>query len=91
MTRYRIHEQASAICVELTGAGGQEPELLRAFQECRSGHCTCPTSEYQKLASMQVQHDPEHITLRLQAKPGTRFNTSEIAACLDHTVSKLDR
>ena len=91
MTRYRIHQDASAICVELTEAGGQEAELLRAFEECRSGHCTCPTSEYQKLASMQVQHDAEHISLRLQAKPGTRLDASQIAVCLDHTVTKLDR
>ena len=91
MTRYRIHEEASAIRIELTETGGHEPELLRAFEECRSGHCTCPTSEYQKLASMQVQHEPEHLTLRLQAQPGTRFNASEITACLDHTITKLDR
>ncbi len=91
MTRYRIHEEASAIRVELTETGGHEQELLRAFEECRSGHCTCPTSEYQKLASMVVQHDPEHITLRLEAQPGTRFRASEITTCLDHTVTKLDR
>ena len=47
-------------------------------------------SEYQKLASMDIQQAGDVITLRLEAKPGETFDTSEIAACLDYTTKQLD-
>jgi hypothetical protein len=41
--------------IELTEVGGQQDDLLAAFAECQSGRCSCPTEEYQKVASMEVQ------------------------------------
>lgn len=53
------------------------------------GHCTCPTDEYQKVAGMQVTEAADEVVLHLQAKPGTRFDMTEISACLDHTIAKV--
>lgn len=91
MARYRIEQEASAVVVELTGVAAQQEELLEAFSECQSGRCSCPTNEYEKLAAMDVQQGEERILLRLEAKPGLALDSSEIAACLDHTVSKIGR
>ena len=90
MARYKIDEEASAVVVELTEVAGKQEELLQAFGECQSGRCSCPTNEYEKLAAMEVQPSEERITLRLQAKPGMALDSSEIAACLDHTVAKVE-
>ena len=40
---------------------------------------------------MEVETGDEQITLRLQAKPGTAFDSSQIAVCLNHTVAKVAR
>jgi hypothetical protein len=91
MTRYRIEQQASAVVIELTEVAGKQKELLEAFGECQSGRCSCPTNEYDKLAAMEVQPGAEQIVLTLEAKPGLALDSSAIAACLDHTVSKVER
>lgn len=39
---------------------------------------------------MEVASSDEEITLRLAAKPGERFDTTEISACLDHSLSKVN-
>jgi hypothetical protein len=91
MASYRIEQDDATVVIELVDVGGKQEELLDAFDECRSGRCSCPTNEYEKLAAMDVEASTEQITLRLQAKPGTAFDSSELAACLDHTVGKLDR
>jgi hypothetical protein len=70
---------------------GRQRQLLEAFQECRSGCCTCPVGEYQKVAGMQVTEAVDGITLHLQARPGTRFDTGEISACLDHTMAMVQQ
>lgn len=90
MARYKIDEMESAVVIEVTDVAGRQEELLDAFGECQSGRCSCPTNEYEKLAAMEVQPGEERITLRLQAKPGMALDTSEIAACLDHTVAKIE-
>jgi hypothetical protein len=89
MARYRIEERESTVSIEVTGVGGQQNQLLEAFGECQAGQCSCPTDEYQKLAAIDVQHAGDLIRLRLEAKPGEKFDTAEIAACLDYTTAKL--
>jgi len=90
-TSYRIEEDESGLSVELNGAAGKTDELLEAFGECKEGQCSCPTDEYKKLASMDVEQSGDVIRLRLEAKAGEKFDTSEIAACLDYTTPKLGR
>jgi len=54
MARYRIDDEDASVSIEVTDVAGQE--LFEAFRECQAGQCSCPTDEYQKLASMDVQH-----------------------------------
>jgi hypothetical protein len=91
MARYRVQDQPQGVAIQVTEVAGRQRQLLEAFQDCQSGHCTCPTEEYQKVAAMQVTEAADEITLELQARPGTRFDTSEIAACLDHTIAKVQQ
>ena len=69
MARYRIQDDESAVSVEVTEVGANAQKLLRALRECQAGQCSCPTDEYQKLASMDIQLAGDVISLRLEAKP----------------------
>jgi len=91
MARYRMEQGPQGIAIELTDVAGRREELLAAFEECQSGQCTCPTDEYQKMAGMDVGSTDDEIVLRLAAKPGARLDVDEISACLDYTVSKIER
>jgi hypothetical protein len=90
MARHRIEQDAGAVVIELTEVGGMQEELLEAFGECQAGRCSCPTDEYEKLAAMEVQSDEERITILLRVKPEKVLDPSEITACLDRSVSKID-
>lgn len=88
MARYRIEESEKAVIVDVTEVGGKQEKLLDAFSACQAGQCSCPTDEYEKLAAMEVQRGEDDIQLRLEPKPGEKFDVSEIAACLDYTTAK---
>jgi hypothetical protein len=88
MTKYTISANGSSIAIELTDVAGRQAELLEAFGECQEGRCSCPTDEYLKVATMEVQPAEDRIAIKLQARPGTILDTAEIAACLDYTVGK---
>jgi hypothetical protein len=87
MARYRIDDEDASVFIEVTGVAGQEQELLEAFGECQAGQCSCPAGEYQKLASMDVQHTGDVIRIRLEPTAGQVLNTRQIAACLDYTTA----
>ena len=90
MTRYRIRNEHSALSIDLTEVGGRQDEFLSAFAECWSGQRSCPTDQFEKLASMDVHQSEDQIALRLNSKHGTRLDSSDIAACVDHTVNKIE-
>jgi hypothetical protein len=83
MARYRIDEEESAVSITVTEVGSHRAQLMEAFGDCQAGRCSCPTNE-----SIQVEQVGDVIRLRLEPKPGEKFNTSEIAACLDYTTAK---
>jgi hypothetical protein len=91
MAPYRIERDPQGIAIELTGVAGRQEELLDAFEQSQSGHCTCPTDEYKKMAGMDVASTHDEIVLRLAAKPAARLDADEISTCLDYTVSKIER
>ena len=90
MTSYRITPRDAGVMIELTEVGDRKQHLLAAFGECQAGECSCPTTEYEKVAEMDVQPSDDAITLALRAKPGVQLDTEQIAACLNYTVAQAD-
>lgn len=89
MARYRLTEEPkSAVAIEVTDVAGKQDMLLGAFAACQAGQCTCPTDEYKKLDSMEIEASEDAIRLRLEPIEGEKFDLSEIAACLDYTTAK---
>ena len=91
MTRYEITPADAGLAIQITGVGDKRGGLLTAFGECQQGQCSCPTDEYQKVEAMEVTQSDDAISIRLRAKPGTEFDTLEIAACLDYTVTRTSQ
>jgi hypothetical protein len=89
MARYEITPSDAGVAIQVTDVGDQREVLLAAFAECQQGQCSCPTDEYRKVEAMEVAHSEGAIEIRLRAKPGTEFDSREIAACLDYTVTKV--
>ena len=89
MARYRLTEEPkSAVAIEITEVAGKRDQLLGALAACKAGECSCPTDEYKKLNSMDIDTSDDRIRLRLEPKSGEKFDLSEIAACLDYTTAK---
>lgn len=86
MTTYKISPNSAGLAIELAEVGEQEEELLAAFALCQQGQCSCPTDEYQKVESMDVDPGGGEILIQLRPKKGTSFDISELTACLDYTV-----
>lgn len=90
MPEYRIRDDAKAVSIELTEVAGKQEQLLQAFGECQAGQCSCPTDQYEKVAEMQVDSNEQAITIQLRPVEGERFDTDEIAACLDYTIAQSE-
>lgn len=89
MPNYQISQDDTNVSIELKNVGGTEKQIIEAFGECKAGRCSCPTDEYEKLASMDVQQTEGLIKVRLQTKPGQKLDTAQVAACLDHVTETV--
>ena len=81
--RSRVKEVSEGLVVEIDDLADQRDTVLETFTACREGRCNCPTDEYQKLASLEIEEDGTRLKLHLQAKAGAKFEMSEVARCLE--------
>ena len=88
MTSYRLTPNDEGLAIEISDVGDKQEQLLTAFGECAAGQCSCPTDQYRKVEAIEVVPDDDAISIRLAAKSGTAFDTSEIERCLDYTVER---
>ena len=86
---YSVHGDGSNVTITVDGVGSKQAALLKEFNECAEGRCTCPTTQYQKVASLQVTAAPNQIQITLKAKAGEQIEHSDINRCLEHTTRKV--
>lgn len=87
--KYKIKSTENKIHIEVSETKGKQEKLLEAFQECQEGRCTCPTQEYSKLDSLEIETNEDIIKLKLKSKPDVKFDNSEISKCLEYTKGKV--
>jgi hypothetical protein len=87
--KYQITKNPEGLEIRVADLEGNEGQLMEAFRECQEGRCSCPTQEYQKLGSLQVEQINGEINLRLVSRNGTQFDQAEIEQCLEHTKGRV--
>ncbi len=85
-----VKSSPDGLTIEVSELSGQQEQLLAEFQACQEGRCSCPTKEYEKLDSLNIEAARGKVHLNLKAKSGQVLDGSEILKCLDHTERKLD-
>jgi hypothetical protein len=88
--RHEIRETSGTVKIEVSDTGTKRQALLNAFRECAEGRCTCPTTEYTKLDSLQVDPAPEAVVLTLKPKSGQRFDLSAVERCVEHSIQSAE-
>jgi len=85
----KITRNKDGINIDITELNGEKERLLEAFQECSEGRCTCPTQEYEKVETLNIDGTDKIIQLSIKSKKNTVINTKEIEKCLEYTKDKV--
>ncbi len=88
--KYSLDQTADGLRVSAVVPAEHQAKLLQAFGKCAAGTCTCPSTQYDKLASIDVQQAADGVTVDLKPKPGESIDQTDIARCLDHTANLLN-
>lgn len=88
--KYKLTGEDKGINIRIDDVGANRDALLEAFQECQQGRCSCPTQEYRKLQSLNIEDSGETLSLQLESKPGEKLDADEISRCLDYTLDKAE-
>ena len=89
--KYRIDEKENGIDISVADVKKDKRKLLAAFRECQEGRCSCPTEEYRKLDSLEIEQQGDGLQLRLKSRRGEVIDKSEIEKCLDYTAARVKK
>ena len=87
--RSKITKHDSGLDISVEQVGDSQRALLDAFQECQEGRCSCKTSEYEKLESIDVQSVNDGIRVQLGPRSGETIDESAVRDCLDYRLDKV--
>ena len=89
--KYNIDENEHGLDISVDNIKDKKKELLQVFRECQEGRCSCPTEEYQKLESLDVEQAGDAIKLHIKSREGVKIDKSEIDRCLDYTAERIEK
>ncbi len=73
-----ITKHGSGLDISVEHVGDRQQALVDAFQECQEGRCSCETSEYEKLASIDVQSADDGVRIQLRPRSGASIVESAV-------------
>ena len=86
----KIESQENGVNIQVSDIASNSDEILGAFKECQEGKCSCPTNEYEKVESINVEQSNDGISLSVKAKDGEEIDMAEIEKCLEHTKNRFE-
>lgn len=87
--KYDIKETAAGLAINAHVPPEQQSKLLEEFNKCANGTCSCPSTQYNKLAAIDVQQSADGVNVALTVKAGEVIDKADIQRCLDHTVAQV--
>lgn len=85
--KYNISEAEGALRITVHDVGENQAKLLTLFGLCQEGKCGCPTTEYEKMESIDVTSDRNTVVLTLKPKQREQLKREEIEECLAFTFA----
>lgn len=89
--KYTVRGDGSFVKITVRNVGSKRADLMRELTECAEGRCACPTPQYAKVASMQIEPGNDQLSITVTAKPGETIDRGDLETCLEHTTRKVTK
>jgi hypothetical protein len=89
--KYSVDQTSDGLRVEAEVPAEQQARLLEEFGKCATGTCSCPSTQYDKLASIDVMQTADGVSVHLKAKTGEVIDGDDIKRCLDFTAESMEK
>lgn len=83
-----IETTPDGLTIRVEAPPEKQAALLDELAKCAAGTCSCPTPQYEKLQSIDIDAQPSGVTIALKAKLGEQIDVADIEKCLDHTAKQ---
>ena len=88
MADYQLAERGPDFVVSIVGYDGPRLPLLRAFDACQQGECTCATDQVDHLDDIEADETDGRIELTLHAAPGAHLDREAVRRSLESTLTR---
>ncbi len=87
--KYSVEGEGSNVKITVEEVGSKQAELMEGFTACAEGRCSCPTTQYAKVESVQITPGKDRLSITLKANPGEEIDQADINNCLEDTTRKV--
>ena len=81
------------VIINISEIGDDKDLILKSLYDWKDGKCSCPTNEYEKLETLDINSDDnlQEIIVDLGPKKDERIAISDIENCLNYTASQISK
>lgn len=87
--KHTVDQTTDGIRITAVASPEKQQALLEEFAKCAAGTCSCQTSQYDKVESIDVTAQEVGVTVTLKTKTGESIDVTDIERCLDHTAQVI--
>ena len=70
--KYAAKGKLDRLRIEIEQLGDKQPKVLESLQACAEGRCSYPTSQYERIDSIQISSRAGSVSIELKAKKAWR-------------------
>jgi hypothetical protein len=89
--KYSVIQTNDGLRVNAAVPVERQAKLLEEFGKCASGTCSCPSMQFDKLASIYVTQTTDGVSVDLKTKAGEVIDGDDIKRCLDFTTVSMEQ
>lgn len=87
---YEIVKEDKNVEINIKTNDYDKEKLLEYFNNCKDGKCTCPTEEYYKIETMNINENNGYLNISLNPKIDEELNVDELSECVNYTLSNSE-
>lgn len=87
--KYSIEKNSQGLRINADVGPAKQQHLLEEFAKCANGTCSCPSTQFEKLQSVDVSQTQSGVSVVLTVKSGEVLDQSDIEKCLNHTAQTI--
>lgn len=86
---HSIESTNAGLHINVSADLAKQPAVLEAFAKCAAGACACPTSQFDKVQSVEIKPQQTGVTVDLGVRPDQTIALADVERRWAHMAQQV--